>query len=521
MKNNFSEFSEVLKAVVDYGGIEILKDKKKTNSIISDLVPGDDKFNGEKKLLNDAYSCNAVRVLVEADTREDKQHKAIETAKEKLTSNYVSSDGADMIIKAICGSLGWNVQNLFANQNFQQPQKSVAVKPTNSEPSKQYSQPNNGVPVQKQNTSVSEPQPVMQYNQQHNGVQPMAEQPVQAYSQPIQIVQNEKKSLLTTILKLAALAALIVIIFSIVKKDDDNKAIINETQAPATEISEHVTEMLTEETEQPTETTTTALTSAETSKISETETTEISGSIVSETQATEIAAEVLAIPETTVAETTQIETTSENIFTTVVSVTTTETTVSTTEATTSAIMLSDGIDWDSIPYANEEDFRLISYDEFDPDKPIYLDKYNGSEKILKIPLQIKGSNITDINRVAFKGNEDIVNVNIPFGVNAIRNYAFNDCENLKSVVIPDSVKYIGDFCFYGCKNLEVVNIPDGVEQIGTCAFRDCNLTNVYLPDSIKEIGGSVFTQNENIKITYKGVVYDAKHTNELRDAVNS
>lgn len=510
MKNNFSDFSEVLKYIIENSGKDILKDKKKTNGFISDLAPGD-KFNAEKKLLNDAYSYNAVRILLDADTEPDRHHKAVETAKGKLTNNYISSDGADVIIKAICSALGWDTQSLFSKQTVE-PQKQEAV--THKPQSEQYDQTHTNSRAPEQKPII--PQQPMQYSQPYNNVQPVMEPMQQAYSQPIQVIQQDKKSPLTTLLKLTALVALIVIIFTVVKRDNANDEIVTETQAAAAEATEQITESLTEESEQVTEitSTTTVQTSAEPVAVSETTTASETETTVSETQTTEIAVEAAAIPETFSVETTQVTTDT----TTTTAAATTVTTTAATTAATSAQEISDGIDWDSIPYANEEDFNFSSY--ITNKISIVLNRYDGSEKVVKIPLQIGDQKINTIG-VAFKANKNITDINIPVGVTLIENQAFLNCTNLKSVVIPNGVTFIGESCFWRCENLEFVNIPDGVKTIGSSAFRACpKLTNIYLPDSIEEFGYAVFSGNENIKVTYKGVVYDADHLNELREAIN-
>lgn len=530
MKNNFSDFSEILKYIVEVSGKDVLRDKKKTCGMINDLAPGD-KFNAEKKLLNDAYSFNAVRILFDADNEAGRHLKAVGTAKEKLTNNYIAPDGADVILKAVCCALGWDIQDLFPKPSVpNQKSDSPVLQPAKSEQNRLHDDLNrNGqeavIPPQLEPYSqvhgdlrAQEQQPVApQYSQPYNNMPPT--EPIQqAYSQPIQIIQQEKKSPLTTLLKITALIALIVIVFAIVKKDDNNDKIITETQAAVAETSEQITESLTEVLEQVTDITTTAIvqTSAESTAALETTTTSFttaSDISVTETLTTEPVVEAVVIPETTAAETTET--------TQVTTITTTATTVTTTAETTSAQVISDGIDWVSIPYANEEDFRIFSYENFDPNKPIYLDRYNGSEKIVKIPLQMKGCTITAISQSAFADNEEITNVNIPVGITSIGSNAFKGCESLKSVVIPDGVISIGESCFYNCENLEAVNIPESVTKIDSNAFRGCKkLTNVYLPDGIKEIGYSVFTENENIKVTYKGVVYDANHVSELRQLIN-
>lgn len=135
MSNNFSDFSEVLKFIVENNGKDILKDKNKTNAIISDLAPGDN-FRGEKKLLNAAYSCNAVSILINADTDPDRRGNAFKAAKEKLEDDFISPDGADIIVKSICSALGWNMQDFFSKPTAQpqndlrsQEQESITPQP--------------------------------------------------------------------------------------------------------------------------------------------------------------------------------------------------------------------------------------------------------------------------------------------------------------------------------------------------------------------------------------------------------
>lgn len=121
MNRKNSEFSELIKSMIDSSGKEVLSDKKRVKNLLNDLAPGD-KFAKEKKLLDDAYSCNAIRYLLTDDTSEDNQKKAVASAQAKLMDSYIAESGANLILKDICDALGWDTQKLFPDKPVQQVQ---------------------------------------------------------------------------------------------------------------------------------------------------------------------------------------------------------------------------------------------------------------------------------------------------------------------------------------------------------------------------------------------------------------
>lgn len=216
MNNNFSKFSEVLKYIIENSGKEILKNQKKTNGFISDLAPGS-KFQKEKKLLNDAYSCNAVNILLDADTSVDRHKKAVDSAKDKLMDSMaLSESGSDLILKEICDALGWNTQQLF-----------------NSSSSQEKVQP--AIPKENKNVSLNKEY----YNQ------PIITEPVNAnkpvvYSKQTPITSNvqtaKKKSPFGALLKVAAVIIVVCVIYNLGKNDgSSDTVIIDETQAAVSE----------------------------------------------------------------------------------------------------------------------------------------------------------------------------------------------------------------------------------------------------------------------------------------------
>ena len=135
---------------------------------------------------------------------------------------------------------------------------------------------------------------------------------------------------------------------------------------------------------------------------------------------------------------------------------------------------------------------------------------------------------------------------IPEGVLSIGGMSFYECSCLASVTIPKSVKVIGDSAFQNCERLSDVHLlgndikiggnafdgtrwllellgkgesnplmekgilyigniaykstnlckhvrlKEGTRSISADAFRDCDLTNIYIPDSVKNIAPYAF-----------------------------
>ena len=79
--------------------------------------------------------------------------------------------------------------------------------------------------------------------------------------------------------------------------------------------------------------------------------------------------------------------------------------------------------------------------------------------------------------------------------------AFNNCSLLTSIELPNTLVNIGYEAFSGCSKLESVIIPNAVTVIERYAFDSCKkLTNVVLSNSLKEIGIGAFANTAFISI---------------------
>ena len=81
--------------------------------------------------------------------------------------------------------------------------------------------------------------------------------------------------------------------------------------------------------------------------------------------------------------------------------------------------------------------------------------------------------VTQIADGAFTGNNDIISVITPIGLEAIGKSAFFAANNLSDVFISNTVKSIGDYCFYSCSSLVFVHLGSGLEYLSQSSFSAC------------------------------------------------
>ena len=103
------------------------------------------------------------------------------------------------------------------------------------------------------------------------------------------------------------------------------------------------------------------------------------------------------------------------------------------------------------------------------------------------------SEVTAIEREAFKNKTTLTYIVWPNSVTSIGGDAFDNCTGLTSVTIPNSVTSIGWGAFNDCSGLTSVTIPNSVTSIGWGAFNDCSgLTSVTIGNSVESIGEYAF-----------------------------
>ncbi len=88
---------------------------------------------------------------------------------------------------------------------------------------------------------------------------------------------------------------------------------------------------------------------------------------------------------------------------------------------------------------------------------------------MTIPESVDGHAIVAIADGAFKGIENLYNLDIDAFVTHIGENVCEDCINLAEVMFPPTVKYIGDRAFSNC-NLAIVELGSSITEMGHYAF---------------------------------------------------
>ena len=98
-----------------------------------------------------------------------------------------------------------------------------------------------------------------------------------------------------------------------------------------------------------------------------------------------------------------------------------------------------------------------------------------------------------IDDYAFGGCSNILEINIPEGVNFIGGEAFSGCTALREVKFADNNKIdtINYDTFLDCYALTVINLPNTITEIGSNAFENCTcLVGLKLPTALDSIGST-------------------------------
>lgn len=135
----------------------------------------------------------------------------------------------------------------------------------------------------------------------------------------------------------------------------------------------------------------------------------------------------------------------------------------------------------------EIDFGDYSSTPFAYAKNLYLNNTLATE--IEIP-----DGIETIKENAFYGCSTITKFIIPDSVKTIEKAAFYECSAITDLKIPAGITNIGDSAFAKCTSIINLNIPNGVTNIGDCAFSDCtSITNLSIPNSVTKIGADAFS----------------------------
>lgn len=103
--------------------------------------------------------------------------------------------------------------------------------------------------------------------------------------------------------------------------------------------------------------------------------------------------------------------------------------------------------------------------------------------------------------IHYPAKKENVHYVIPEGVKSIEKFAFGGCDNLMNITIPDGATTIGTYSFVRCTRLESITIPQGITNIGFSTFKGCiNLNSIIIPESVTTISTGAFNECSNLTI---------------------
>ena len=93
--------------------------------------------------------------------------------------------------------------------------------------------------------------------------------------------------------------------------------------------------------------------------------------------------------------------------------------------------------------------------------------------------------------------------------------------NLLEIEIPEGIEDIPPFCFSGCDYLEKVTFPSTLKVIGNNAFSECtSLKSIILPKNLEIIDNHAFYNCQELNsIKYNGTYVDRFHNIEIYESV--
>ena len=113
------------------------------------------------------------------------------------------------------------------------------------------------------------------------------------------------------------------------------------------------------------------------------------------------------------------------------------------------------------------------------------------------------TDVTTIDSYAFNCS-DLINIDLPLSVNAIKGGAFEGCSSLSSIVIPESITELGA-AFIGCSSLTTVTMNSNCLNSSTGQFTQYSnffgpqVENYVIGDAVTKIGRYAFTDCSNMK----------------------
>jgi len=109
-------------------------------------------------------------------------------------------------------------------------------------------------------------------------------------------------------------------------------------------------------------------------------------------------------------------------------------------------------------------------------------------------------NIHKIGDFACSDLPNLLNVDIPFGVNKIGKSSFRYCKHLQVLQFPTSLEVIDSNAFTDCTSLKTLNLrTTKLTTLGSASFYNCSsLSQCLIPETLVNWGSDVFYNRVNL-----------------------
>ena len=160
---------------------------------------------------------------------------------------------------------------------------------------------------------------------------------------------------------------------------------------------------------------------------------------------------------------------------------------------------------DNIAYIQAENWdQLYKYDE-----TLETEYGELTQILLESDINPFSKTTKELPAMCFYNNWNLLEIEIPEGIEEIPPFCFSECEYLEKVTFPSTLKVIGNNAFSECASLKSIILPKNLEIIDNHAFYNCQELN-----SIK-YNGTYVDRFHNIEI-YESVFENVVATDEIQ-----
>ncbi len=141
---------------------------------------------------------------------------------------------------------------------------------------------------------------------------------------------------------------------------------------------------------------------------------------------------------------------------------------------------------DQLTVSKDDEFTSSPREE--DENTMAIASYEGNANIVNIPEELEGKPVAEIAGNILRGDENVVEINVPDSVTEITGVAFQFCTNLEKFDMGNSVTTLAENLFLGDSSLREIKLSDELTEIPYGTFQDCSsLEKIIIPDNVVSI----------------------------------